>query len=236
MILTGYPKRRRPLPEEYARIYAEAYAANRRGATPASSLAQRMESWMHRQVAADVQVAAPTGPTLEVGAGTLNHLPYEPRVGNYDIVEPFRELYEGSPGLARVRRIYADVAEIAPGTSYDRIVSLATLEHICELPQVVGNVASLLSPQGCFRVAIPSEGCLLWRLGWGLTTGVEFRLRYGLDYGVLMRHEHVNTAREIEEVLRYFFADVQARFLGLNRSLSFYQFFNCTAPRASGSA
>ena len=231
--LTRFPKRRPPLPEPYARIYAQAYEANRRGATLASSVSQRMESWMHRQVAADVRGAVSVGATLEVGAGTLNHLRYEPGVATYDIVEPFRELYSGSLQLERVRRVYADIGDIAPETRYERIISVATLEHICELPQVVGAAAGLLAPQGCFRVAIPSEGSFLWRVGWGLTTGVEFRLRYGLDYGVLMRHEHVNTAREIEDVLRHFFADVRSRFFGLTRGLSFYQFFNCTAPRPS---
>lgn len=187
---------------------------------------------MHRRVADDVQRGGLPGPTLEIGAGTLNHLPYEPRVASYDIVEPFRELYSGSPLLPRVRRIYGEIGEIPSGVVYERIVSVATLEHICDLPRVVGVASRLLGPRGSFRVAVPSEGCLLWKLGWMLTTGLEFRFRYGLDYGVVMRYEHVNTAMEIEEVLRHYFGDVRARVLGLSRNLSFYQFFDCTRPLA----
>lgn len=68
---------------------------------------------------------------------------------------------------------------------------------------------------------------LLWSLGWRLTTGLEFRWRYGQDYGHLMRHEHVNTAGEIEEVLQLFFADIRVRVLGVSRSLSLYRFLEC---------
>ena len=61
-------------------------------------------------------------------------------------------------------------------------------------------------------------------------TGLEFRSKYGLDYGVLMKHEHVNTAAEIESVLRYFFQSVDRAVFGLTASFSFYQFFECRSP------
>ena len=92
---------------------------------------------------------------------------------------------------------------------------------------MVARSALLLNPDGVFRAAIPSEGSLLWSLGWRLTTGLEFRWRYGQDYGHLMRHEHVNTAGEIEEVLQFFFADIRVRVLGVSRSLSLYRFLEC---------
>jgi hypothetical protein len=79
---------------------------------------------------------------------------------------------------------------------------------------------------------VPSEGTILWGLGWRFTTGLEFRFKYGLDYGVLMRHEHVNTAAEIEGVLRVFFMNVRRSVLGLSAGLSYYQFCECTESRA----
>jgi hypothetical protein len=81
------------------------------------------------------------------------------------------------------------------------------------------------------RIGVPSEGTLLWRLGWKFTTGLEFRLKYHLDYGVLMKHEHVNTAAEIEAVLKMYFENVQRWVMGISPSLSFYQFFQCRVPR-----
>jgi len=72
---------------------------------------------------------------------------------------------------------------------------------------------------------------LLWTLAWKLTTGLEFKLRYGLDYGLLMKHEHVNTAKEVEEVLVYFFSDVKCKVFGMSKSISLYRYYECNNPR-----
>src|SRR4051812_17795855 len=101
-LLSRFPKRRPDLPEAYRPIYVEHYRRNRAGASFATSLARSMESWMHRKVAEDTIGRPPGYTTLEVGAGTLNHLAYEPSSIHYDIVEPFMELYEGSPYRSRV--------------------------------------------------------------------------------------------------------------------------------------
>jgi hypothetical protein len=226
------PKVRPPLPQEIAEIHHAHYRCNRSGSSPAASVSLRVEGWMHRKVAADV-AAAPGRElsTLEIGAGTLNQLPFEPEVGPYDVVEPFTELYAGSPLLPRVRTVYADVADVPADRRYDRITSVAVFEHVLNLPEVVARAALLLAPAGCMRTGIPSEGTVLWKLAWKLTTGVEFRMKHGLDYGLLMRHEHVNTAREIREVLEHFFADVRRSRLGLADALSIYQFLVCREPR-----
>ena len=225
-----FPKSRSPLPSDLATIYEAHYKANREGQTPATSVAQNMERWLHRRVASDVSASLAPRATLEIGAGTLNQLQYEAASAPYDIVEPFTALYAGSPLLVRVRNIYADISEVPPDLRYDRVTSVATFEHVCDLPFVVACSALLLADGGQLRVAIPSEGTVLWTLGWKLTTGIEFKLKYGIDYGILMRHEHVNTAREIEEVLRYFFRRIECRVMGISRALSFYQFFACGEP------
>jgi hypothetical protein len=87
-----------------------------------------------------------------------------------------------------------------------------------------------LSQNGCFRAAIPSEGTFLWTLGWQMTTGLEFKMKYNLDYGLLIKHEHVNKAIEIESVLRYFFNKINCRVFGLAKSISLYQFYECYGP------
>jgi len=229
-LLSRFPKTRPILPERFAEIYARQYKANRSGETMAASLSQRIERWLHRQVAADVR-QAPGGPTLELGAGTLNQLPYESLSAPYDVIEPFTELYADSPHRARVRDVYADIAEVPADRRYARITSVAALEHISDLPQVLARAALLLERGGVFRAAIPSEGGLLWTLGWMCTTGLEFRLRHGLDYGVLMRHEHVNTAAEIEALVGALFETVEIRAFGLGRQLSLYRFIGARNPR-----
>ena len=213
-----------------AKIYTQHYRENREGETPASSLAQRMERWLHRCVAEDLKRSRAGRTTLELGAGTLNQLQHEPELGAYDIVEPFTALFEGSPRLTRIRTVYGDISEVPIDARYDRITAVATFEHICNLPEVVARSGLLLADRGTLRTSIPSEGTFLWKLGWQLTTGIEFRRRYGLDYGTLMRHEHVNDAKEIEELLRFFFREVEGKVFGLSRAVSLYQFYACSDP------
>src|SRR5262245_15904907 len=203
-LLSRFPKQRSELPEAYRKIYAEHYKRNREGTSAASSLSQRMESWMHRKVAEDVFRYTKVKSTLEIGAGNLNHLAYEPASGRYDVLEPLIELVRHSPNRLRVANVYREWNEIGY-VLYDRIISVAAFDHFCDLPDVVRRCARVLATRGQLRIAVPSEGTLLWRWGWKFTTGLEFRLRYNLDYGVLMRHEHVNTAAEIEGVLRIYF-------------------------------
>lgn len=228
-MFSQFPKQRTPLPPEYAAIYLQHYRNSREGKSQILGLAQRAERWMHRKVAEDASGNSPKA-TLEIGAGNLNQLPYEPHSRPYDIVEPFRELYEASPQLDRVRDVYNDVADIPADKRYDRITSIAVLEHVCNLPELAARSALLLAEGGTFRAGIPSEGTLLWRLGWQMTTALDFRARYNLDYKVLMQYEHVNTAREIEDVLRYFFTEVRCSVFGVARALSFYQFLACAKP------
>ncbi|CZF78409.1 hypothetical protein GCE9029_00819 [Grimontia celer] len=227
----NYPKERPVLPKEIKDIYSEHYKNNREGSTAASSLSQWMESWLHKKVAEDISGQRESGKvTLELGAGTLNQLRYEPVSDNYDIVEPFSELYRNSSCLHRIRSIYDDISEVPIHSKYDRITSIATLEHICNLPEVVARCGLFLRDDGVFRASIPSEGTWLWTLGWKLTTGLEFKIKHGLNYELLMKHEHVNTAREIEEALVYFFKEVKYKVFGLSKSNSLYQFYECRNP------
>jgi hypothetical protein len=229
-LLARFPKLRPPLPEAFQKIYVDHYVRNRAGASPASAVAKRLESWMHRQVAADVVSSRePPHRTLEIGSGSLNHLEYEPLSGQYDVVEPFIELATNSPHRLRVSQSFRELSEITD-TTYDRIISIAAFEHLTDLPTVVARCGTLLSEGGQLRVAIPSEGTLLWGLGWRLSTGIEFWLRHRLDYGVLMRHEHLNTADEIFRILRVFFQSVRRQSMGLVPALSLYQFFECRSP------
>ncbi len=229
-LLSTYPRIRTPLPAQYEAHYLREYRINRTGASLATALAVRMESWMHRQVA----LRSTGGSLLELGAGTLNHLAYEREYVRYDIVEPFVGLVQGSPALTRISNQYRDISEVPSDWRYDRVISIAVLEHLTDLPAVVARAALLLAEGGIFQAGIPSEGGFLWGLAWRCTTALGFRLRTGLDYGVLMRHEHVNKAAEILAVVRHYFEQVSIRFFpapGLH--LSVYIYLEASGPRRS---
>lgn len=55
-------------------------------------------------------------------------------------------------------------------------------------------------------------------------------MKHGLDYGLLIDHEHVNTAEEIEDVLEYFFEDIECNVFGLSKAISLYRFYACRNP------
>jgi hypothetical protein len=229
-ILDKFPKERIELPEAYQKIYNQHYLSNREGKYKTTSLSQKLEAWMHKKVAADLNESSTSLNTLEIGAGTLNQLKYEPAGMQYDIVEPFNELFEGSPLLEWITQVYSDISEIPSDKKYDRITSIATFEHIMDLPFVVAMVARHLEEGGQLRVAIPNEGTIFWKLGT-MVTGAEFKKKYGLDYQVLMRYEHVNTAADIEIVLEYFFHRTKCSVFGLSKGLAFYRFYSCNEPK-----
>lgn len=107
-LLKTYPRKRKSLPQQYKDIYAQHYAENRKGKTKVSNLSRKMEYWMHRKIA---ESSARNQRTLEIGAGTLNQLDFE-QTDLYDIVEPYKELFQNSPSLKYVRNIYSDISEI----------------------------------------------------------------------------------------------------------------------------
>ena len=217
-------KTRKPLPPEYEKIFKEAYKANREGRGIAAFLSQRMESWMHRQVA---KSKFQSNTVLELGAGTLNHIKYELSCSPiYDVVEPFKELYKDSQYLCEVRHIYSDISEITGG-GYDRIFSIATYEHVLDLDNLLAQSRKLLKENGLHIIAIPNEGHLLWKLGWMCTTGLSFRLKYGLDYGVIISHEHVNAAAEIEALITKYYSIKKCKVFGITKKLCLYRVYYC---------
>lgn len=228
-LLNSYPRERPPLPEKQAAIYAQEYKRNRQGKGLMSSLAQGAEAWMHRRVA----MGGVAGPVLELGAGTLNHVPHEStylKQWGFDIVEPQRHLYEDSPHRDVVRDAFADVAEVPDDRRYARILSVAVLEHVADLPAVLKRCRDLLAPGGVIQHGIPSEGGFLWGLGWRMTTGWSYRLRTGHSYKRLMRHEHLSDSEEILAVFRHVFPNATIeRFPTPARHGSLYSYLEAVA-------
>ena len=222
-LLKKFPKTRPTLSQKYKDIYNQHYISNREGSGFANLLSQKMEAWMHKKT------SSINGKNiLELGAGNLNHIVYENDYNNYDIVEPFSDLYKDSPNLSSVRSIFNSLSEV--NNKYDKIVSIATLEHLVDLPKEIQLCKNLLQDEGILQVAIPCEGELAFRLGWMLTTGITFRIKYNLDYTRLMQYEHINSINEIYNILENNFNIVKFQrspFLLPLKHFSFYAYFEC---------
>jgi hypothetical protein len=230
-LLASYPRTRPPLTDAHERIYHQEYAVNRSGKGLLFATSKWLEGWMHSRIAA----CGTGGSVLELGAGGLNHLECEREVGVYDVVEPLADLCRNSPLAGKVRRImdsYDALGRLIGKQQYRRILSIAVLEHLVDLPTVLACAGLLISPQGSFQAGVPSEGGALWGLAWRMTTGLSYRLRTGLDYGTFVRHEHINTVSDIEQLIDYLFASMRVeRFPLPGRHLSFYTYIEAKSPR-----
>ena len=228
-IFDRYPKKRPVLSPEMAELHVEILKANRQRETAISKISHLLESWMHRKVS---KGALDTNKELlEIGAGTLNHAGYEASGCPYDAIEPMDLLYREKPELVRLRSIYSDIDEIPEDQRYDRIISIATLEHLTDLPKVVARAGMMLKGEGEFRVGIPCEGGFLWGLSWRVSTGLAFRLKTGLNFSDHMRYEHVNDEWEVLSVLNYLFDSVKVqRFPGVFHHLSLYTYIEAKFP------
>lgn len=224
-----FPKHRPPLPNEYLSIYDSEYLANRTAGGLGNWIARKLESWMHKKTANSAAIKSEA--ILEIGAGSLNHLRWEDGYASYDVVEPFQKLMDTSSNLGLIRHTYAHLSEIPEEHQYDRIISVAVLEHMLDLPTEIALSGLKLRENGRFCAGVPSEGGWLWKMAWKYGTGPGFTKRTSLSYEKLMQYEHVNTVDEIEECIRYFFGNVtMERFPLPAKSFSLYSFFIAIRP------
>jgi len=202
-----FPKVRKPLPAEFQLIYEKEYLINRCGKSLVNQIGLYLEGWMHKLIASSSRIKDED--ILEIGAGTLNHIPWEKQYATYDVVEPSRLLIETSDRISAIRKVYQSIADIDGAQMYDRILSIAVLEHLEDLPLDLAQAALLLRQGGIFCAGVPSEGSILWYIAWRFGTGVSFKLRTGLDYSIVMKYEHLNNWFEIEEAVNWFFRDIE---------------------------
>ena len=232
-VIKRYPKVRPELPPAQALVYEEEYRINRAGEGLLYRAVRGMESWMHRRIAAEQVV----GNVLELGAGGLNHVSYETTCARYDVVEPIEEIVVNSPSFSRIDAYLGDYGVFLDNASngelrYQKILSVAVLEHLTHLPWIVAAAALALEPYGSFHAGIPNEGGALWEMSWRGTTGVAYRIRNKASYVPLMRHEHVNGAAEIEAVVSCFFEDTASSGFPLSgRHTGMYRHIRAVGPR-----
>lgn len=221
MDFNQYPKKRPPLPQAYNDIHENEYLINRTSNNVANEIARKLEGWMHAKVAAAAFKENET--VLELGAGNLNHMPWEKTYLYYDVVEPFQKLLDASPNRQLVNNTYTKLSDIPKEKIYDRVISVAALEHMLDLPLELALSGMHLKENGLFCAGIPSEGGWLWKMAWKFGTGVAYKRRTGLDYAVVMQHEHVNSASEIISYTGYFFRKLTIKRFPLpSKNLSLY--------------
>ena len=228
-LIDKYPKKRAKLSLKLKRIFKHEYKINRE-----NKLNSFFEKWMHKNILKSQNISNIN--TLEIGAGTLNHLMYEDlkKKDSYDIIEPKKFLFRDNILKKKINRIYSDYLNL-PNRNYDRIISCATLEHLTDLPKFLALTAFKLKNKYSFHShSIPCEGYLAWTIANRYITGMVFKLRTGCNYNELMNHEHVNNYDEIYSIIKFFYSNVNVNYsypFFISPHTSFYANISFSRPR-----
>lgn len=211
-ILNSYPRTRPPLPKKYKDIYSQHYIYCRSNKGLIRKIFIFFTNWMHLAISKE---SNENKSILELGAGTLNHLNFE-KYSYYDIIEPFDDLYLSATNRNQIRYRYKYSNDEKCSDTYDRIISVATLEHLTNLPLDMAILALKLKKKGIFQHSYPSEGSLFWHISSRYISGLNFYLKYKLNFKVFLNHEHVNSANDIETVIKKIFKKVLIKRFPLN--------------------
>jgi SAM-dependent methyltransferase len=151
----------------------------------------------------------PGGRVLEIGAGLGEHLAYE------DLTDTQYHALELRPEIAQeigrrhpdIQVVTGDCQQSIPFADhhFDRVIAIHVLEHLPNLPAALREIHRTLKPGGEFCAVIPCEGGLAYGLARMISSKRIFEKRYGIDYRIIMRTEHVNRPHEIIEELEPFF-------------------------------
>jgi len=158
--------------------------------------------------------------TLEIGAGTGEHLEYE-KLTHRQAAEYYAlELRENMSAVIRERHphiqtVVGDCQERLPKPDgyFDRLLAIHVLEHLPNLPAAVRELYRLCDKsRGVFSVVIPCEGGLAYSLARRISAKRIFEKRYGQPYKWFIEREHVNRPHEILEELGPYFTMSHRRF------------------------
>ena len=205
VLIGKYPKKRPPLNNKLKKIFDLEYKKNR-----SNFLSQLSESWLHFAIKGRKEFL---NKTLEIGAGSLNHLPYENIKNNkkYDVIEPKKFLYENNKNKKFINKFYKNLNNV-PNNKYDRIISSAVLEHLEDLPKYLFLSTKKLKKKGYQSHSIPCEGYPTWGIAWYLISGISFKIRTGQNFREVQKHEHINSYDEILSLINFFYKNVKIKF------------------------
>jgi ubiquinone/menaquinone biosynthesis C-methylase UbiE len=151
--------------------------------------------------------------TLEIGAGTGEHLSYEKltqtQTENYVAVDIRENMISALRArFPKVQTIVGDCQERLTFEDgyFDRILAIHVLEHLPNLPQAVREIYRLCDKnRGVLSIVIPCEGSPAYTFARKISAQRIFEKRYKQSYQWFIEREHINRPDEIfEELLPYF--------------------------------
>lgn len=146
---------------------------------------------------------------LEVGAGTLAHLPFVRHRFDRYIASDFDEaVLEAASNRALphgVELMKLDGAALPfENDSFDRLIATHVLEHVPYPHKAVEEWVRVLKPGGVLSIILPCDPGWAWRMGRMLGPRRQAQAA-GLPYDYYMAREHVNSIFNLRELLKFHF-------------------------------
>lgn len=151
--------------------------------------------------------------TLEVGAGTLAHLPFIKHKFDRYIASDFDQSVLDSvkgqvlPTGVELKKLDGDKLPFEKD-SFDRVIATHVLEHVLSPHLVLQEWVRVLKPGGVLSIVLPCDPGLAWRVGrcFGPRKNAETA---GLPYDYYMAREHVNSIYNLSTILNFHFPKKQ---------------------------
>ena len=201
------PKNYRPLPDY------DALVARWLGNYDKSNYDRGLSASVLRNTHALVE--RPFGPdavfrqVLEVGAGTLAHLPFvRHRFDRYiasDFDQSVLDAVKDAPRPKGVELLKLDGSSLPfEDSSFNRLIATHVLEHVPFPHLAIQEWVRVLKPGGVLSLILPCDPGWAWRLGRYLGPRKQAE-KAGLPYDYYMAREHINSIFNLDQLLKYHF-------------------------------
>jgi ubiquinone/menaquinone biosynthesis C-methylase UbiE len=201
------PKNYRPLPDY------DALVARWLGNYDRSNYDRGLSASVLRNTHALVE--RPFGPdsafpqVLEVGAGTLAHLPFvRHRFERYiasDFDQSVLDAVKDAPRPKGVELLKLDGSSLPfDDCSFNRLIATHVLEHVPFPHLAIQEWVRVLKPGGVLSLILPCDPGWAWRLGRYLGPRKQAE-KAGLPYDYYMAREHINSIFNLDQLLKYHF-------------------------------
>jgi len=147
------------------------------------------------------------GKILDVGSGMGYHLKFEKLSEKriYICLDNDKTMLDRID-VPNVRKIVGTCGKIPlKNKSVDLIIASHILEHLPRLRSDLKELKRVLKKNGKFIVVLPCDPGKLWRLLTFITPSRWRLKRLGINYDIVMKHEHVNTFQTCIEELKEIF-------------------------------
>lgn len=170
-----------------------------------STILKRTHSLIERPFGPDVRMAE----VLEVGAGTLAHLPfvrhgydrYVASDSDQRVLDTVRD--RSLPRGVELMTLDGTTLPFADD-AFDRLIATHVLEHVPSPHLAIAEWVRVLKPGGVLSLILPCDPGWAWRMGrhFGPRRHAEDA---GLPYDYYMAREHINSIFNLAELLRFHF-------------------------------